>query len=141
MGTRADFYIAQDDGLEWLGSIAWDGYPEGIDDAVLAATTEKQFADAMAAFFADDRNDVTLPAAGWPWPWDNSRTTDFAYVLIRGEGVVFSSFGNQPYWANRRRSEDDDYERANVVLEFPDMAGRKNVAGGERSGLIVVSAK
>ena len=30
MGTRADFYIGKGTDAEWLGSIAWNGYPDGI---------------------------------------------------------------------------------------------------------------
>jgi hypothetical protein len=40
MGTRADFYIAiegETPHLEWLGSIAFDGYPEGIPPSVWRA--------------------------------------------------------------------------------------------------------
>lgn len=137
MGTRADFYIAREDGLEWLGSIAWDGYPEGIDEGVLSARSADEFAGALKTF-ASDRDDFTSPERGWPWPWETSHTTDFAYVLIEGEGVVFSSFGGDPYWANRRTREDDDHERAHVALAFPDMSSRKAVAAGTRSGTIMV---
>lgn len=139
MGTRADFYIAREDGLGWCGSIAWDGYPEGIDQNVLTSNTATEFVAALEGFFADDRDDVTRPEMGWPWPWANSNTTDFAYVLIEGEGVVFSSFGGDPYYGNCF-DETGDYLRAHVALSFPDMTGRKAVASGSRSGTIMVSA-
>lgn len=42
MGTRADFYVRKDSQMEYLGSIAWDGYPSGIDEAVLRSTDEKE---------------------------------------------------------------------------------------------------
>jgi hypothetical protein len=32
MGTRADFYIGCGRDSEWIGSIAWDGYPDGLSD-------------------------------------------------------------------------------------------------------------
>jgi hypothetical protein len=139
MGTRADFYIAREDGLEWCGSIAWDGYPEGIDQNVLTSDTPDEFTAALEGFFADNRDDVTRPEMGWPWPWNTSATTDYAYVLIDGEGVVFSSFGGDPYYGNRF-DETGDFLRAPVALALPDMSSRKAVAGGSRSGLIVVSA-
>lgn len=139
MGTRADFYIARDDGLEWLGSIAWDGYPEGIAAYVLKAKTSDNFGQALTAFFQDDRDDVTLPEMGWPWPWENSCTTDFAYVLIEGQGVAFSSFGGEAYWA-AKADEDGEHERADIALSFPDMSARKNAVLGSRSGIITVRA-
>jgi hypothetical protein len=30
MGTRADFYVGRGETAEYLGSIAWDGYPDGL---------------------------------------------------------------------------------------------------------------
>jgi hypothetical protein len=29
MGTRADFYVGRGKDAEWLGSVAFDGYPSG----------------------------------------------------------------------------------------------------------------
>lgn len=46
MGTRADFYIRnrkeEETVMEYLGSVAWDGYPEGFSDqAGIIALTAK----------------------------------------------------------------------------------------------------
>jgi len=30
MGTRADFYVGIGPEAEWVGSIAYDGYPDGV---------------------------------------------------------------------------------------------------------------
>lgn len=43
MGTRADFYIEVGNELkpkDWLGSIAWDGYPKGIPASIKKAKTK-----------------------------------------------------------------------------------------------------
>lgn len=58
MGTRADFYVGRDQGANWIGSIAWDGYTNGISAAVLRAETKTEYLDAVATFF-NDRADVT----------------------------------------------------------------------------------
>ena len=85
MGTRADFYVAHTKtDLEWLGSIAWDGYE--IDD-VGFAEDQSDFRQKLSRFF-DPRNDVTHPEQGFPWPWRDSRLTDHAYVWVDGIGVV-----------------------------------------------------
>jgi hypothetical protein len=63
MGTRADFYVGRGADMEWLGSIAWDGYPPGIRGGVLAATSEADFRALLSAFLAP-REDVTLPNDG-----------------------------------------------------------------------------
>ena len=92
MGTRADFYVGKGSDAEWIGSIAWDGYPEGIAPRIFTAKTEKTYRKRVEAFFENDRNDVTRPKDGWPWPWEDSCTTDYAYTFHKGK-VYVSSFG------------------------------------------------
>lgn len=136
MGTRADFYIGRGENAEWLGSIAWDGYPDGIAAAVLDATTADDYRTRLAVFF-EGRDDVTLPDDGWPWPWDNSGTTDFAYALDGGE-VWASCFGHP--WQIASEWDGDCEDEDGTPVEHPDMAARKNVQfGGKRSGLITFS--
>ena len=80
MGTRADFYVGRGEKAEWIGSIAWDGYPDGMPDSLLAATSTEGYLQEVTDFFKE-RDDVTLPEDGWPWPWDDSGTTDYSYTL------------------------------------------------------------
>ena len=135
MGTRADFYVGRDKQAEWLGSIAWDGYPQGIDRDVLLAETEPQFRSLVDAFF-DGRDDVTQPDRGWPWPWDDSQTTDFAYAFDGGR-VWASCFGCE--WFDPK-VEDVDYDAlADKAAVFPNMKARQNIRWDKGSGLIVVS--
>lgn len=137
MGTRADFYVKNIDGLEWLGSIAWDGYPGGIDRPVLAATTEPEFRTALTAFF-DGRDDVTLPERGWPWPWNDSNTSDYGYVFFDGVGVVHRSFGDGTLIS--LADADGREELAPVTFDYPDMSARKNVRLDGGSGLIFITS-
>jgi hypothetical protein len=66
MGTRADFYIGRGKDAEWLGSVAWDGYPHGFDrPGLMDATTEADYRAAVAAEL-DSREDATKPTDGWP---------------------------------------------------------------------------
>lgn len=130
MGTRADFYVAKPDGLEWLGSIAWDGYEIGH---VALAPTEDLFRQSLEEFFAG-RDDATRPENGWPWPWNNSNMTDYGYVFVEGHGVVFKRFGREVYSA-----ADPDKQVEGVDFTYPDMSERMSIAHGNRSGLIVVT--
>lgn len=47
MGTRADFYVRKGGEMEWLGSIPWDGYPDGIAEEILRAQSEKDYKIAV----------------------------------------------------------------------------------------------
>lgn len=144
MGTRADFYVGTGKEAQWLGSIAFDGY--NIDEAkeprdntdpytlrcwnIKNAKTEDEFRKAVADFLAFDQT-ATKPEDGWPWPWDNSQTTDYAYCFDGTKTVSFS-FGRP---IPEDRSEMSEHT---PKAEFPDMSGVKNVTLGPRSGLTVL---
>lgn len=137
MGTRADFYIGRGENAEWLGSIAFDGYPDGLTDIpfLLTATSEPVFRKAVEVML-DNRRDGTKPEDGWPWPWVTSHTTDYAYALDEGK-VWASSYGSR--WFDPMEPEqDDEDEPTDKVAIFPDMTERKNVTYGRRSGLIII---
>jgi hypothetical protein len=137
MGTRADFYMDRGQDAEWLGSIAWDGYPDDVElIESLHATSAEEYREAVAAMFGR-RRDATLPAQGWPWPWDDSGTTDYAYAFDDGK-VWASNFGS-PWFDPLGAHPEGDDDAADVP--FPDMSARKNVQwSGPGSGLIVVSS-
>jgi hypothetical protein len=133
MGTRADFY---GEGMEWLGSIAWDGHPPSIPVDVLRSTTDAVFRANVARMLAG-RDDSTLPDRGWPWPWDDSRTTDFAY-MVRDGAVCASNFG-APWFAVDLADEDYGDSNDGQLPDFPDMRERKNVRWDQGSGVIIVN--
>ena len=132
MGTRADFYVGRGEKAEWLGSVAWDGYPDGMPDSIKNATEETGFRSVVATFL-DGRDDATKPQDGWPWPWDTSHTTDYAYALDGGK-VHASSFGSA--WFDPLGAEPEE-ESGDKSAVFPNMKDRKNVTFGRRSGMMV----
>lgn len=133
MGTRADFYAGGTDPgqMVWLGSIANDGYPTGVDIVVLTAPEEEDYIERVAAMLAN-RDDATVPAQGWPWPWNDSATTDYAYVWTP-EGVRASVFGSEWF-----RPGDAEPTLLGVT-SFPDMTAVQNVAFDQRSGLLFIA--
>ncbi|MGI9541935.1 MAG: hypothetical protein ACR2MX_01675 [Cyclobacteriaceae bacterium] len=138
MGTRADFYVGKGENAEWIGSIAWDGYREGVGDSILNAKTETQYIDAVKQFFRS-REDVSLPSDGWPWPWNDSSITDCSYWFF--EDQVWDELSGKylPCSEDMPDEESEDFDRLDDI-EFPDMSDKKNVQWGEKSGLIVVTA-
>lgn len=133
MGTRADFYVGRGTQAEWLGSIGMDGYPDGVSGYVLAAKTEDNYRKAVAQFLKE-RSDGTTPDMGWPWPWDDSNTTDYAYAF--DDGTVYACpFGHGWFVARDEQPEDLPDDKTAV---FPDMKDKKKVALGRRSGLLII---
>jgi hypothetical protein len=137
MGTRADFYVGRGETAEWLGSIAWDGYPDGIDKQVLGCQSVEAFKHAVADFLKA-RHDKTLPEQGWPWPWETSSTTDYAYAM--DSGVVYASCFGGPWFectTPEAQPPEDDNETNKAI--FPDMSGAKQRAKfGAHSGIMVI---
>lgn len=149
MGTRADFYIGTNPafgGMKWIGSISCDGYESGLPSEVIKAKSEHEFANAVMDIKKEHPNIFISPEEGWPWPWNDSRTTDFAYawgreydwyenrdeefdVPIR-EGAWVSVFGKP--WR-----KPNTEEKSPPVAKFPDMRGSGNV-NLAKSGLIIV---
>lgn len=138
MGTRADFYIkkAEEKELVWLASIAWDGFPDDIDD-VITAENQADYIGRLQKFLSK-RDDVTLPEQGWPWPWDNSNTTDFAYCFVDNR-VLTNHFGDG--WHVFVEGKDNDEAPRVWEHEFPDMSKVKNVRYDKGSGIILISAR
>ena len=141
MGTRADFYLGRGAGAIWLGSIAWDGYPSGIPNAVKEARTAENWDRAVAEFLST-REDATFPAAGWPWPWPDSRTTDYAYAWAGGPdgGRVYASHFGLPWFV--ATEEEPEFEDDAGTVVFPQMdSARMAPPGSLRSGILLVSAQ
>lgn len=142
MGTRADFYVGKGKDAEWLGSIAWDGYD--IPGYITAAKTEENYRKAVDVFLKK-RDDATFPADGWPWPWNNSGTTDCSYWFFDGQTWDEHYRGDEHVYLPCRAKLDDKGEHdpevvaAAEVIDFPDMSALKRVTYGNRSGVTILS--
>ena len=140
MGTRADFYVGRGKEAEWLGSIAFDGYPKGLPSKraggqdLKQAATEEEFRNRVKAEL-EGRDDATFTVQGWPWPWEDSRTTDYSYAFDKGK-VWASSFGSE--WFLATDPEPDVLDDRPKTAVFPNMKHLMNVTFGKRSGLVVI---
>ena len=134
MGTRADFYVGQGEQAEWLGSIAWDGYPDGVSKSILRAKTEKEFRKLIDEYLAN-REDGTTPEMGWPWPWKTSHTTDYSYAFF-DDKVWGTSWGY--IWFDPLAPEPEVSEDAEKLIKFPTFEEHSAKAGSKRSGIMVI---
>jgi hypothetical protein len=93
MGTRAQFFIGNPQDIEnrqWLGCIAFDGYPDGDCGTELAnATSAEAFISGVEAI-RSSRDDFTDPLVNsFPFPWrDDLFLTDYTYALFDGRTQV-----------------------------------------------------
>ncbi len=124
MGTRADFYIQHNnDDLEWVGSIAYDGgwwadNRNHVDAKLIRSRSLKTFRIRLTAELVS-RSDATFPGMGWPWPWKSSYITDYVYVF------------------NTKTQRVKVYREDKNAREWPDMTKPKDgFTTGERSGAL-----
>jgi len=140
MGTRADFYVGRGPAAEWVGSVAYDGDPDNYP-AIMALTTEETYRAAVLKELSS-RDDATLPAQGWPWPWEDSSTSDYAIAFDAG-GVFYSACQRgtaDDVWVKLDTPQDDDGYPIGADLMpcvFPNMLDRQNVTLGPRSGVML----
>lgn len=129
MGTRADFYVGRGIDAEWLGSTAWDGYPDAkYIEALFGAMTEDEWREKVRRML-ESRDDASIAGIhGWPWPWDHSGTTDYAYTFETGV-VLFSRCGSK-WWRTDQVKESCDDENDAKEAVFPDMSERRELAMG-----------
>jgi hypothetical protein len=141
MGTRADFYVGRGEGATWLGSIAYDGYPEGDVAELLGIKDEHAWKVAVHRLLVS-REDGTTTDLGWPWPWDDSNTTDFSYTWDDGVWVTCFGYG----WKSAREvveaaasdeGTNDLWDEKEKTCVFPNMKDRQNVAWDKRSGIML----
>lgn len=136
MGTRADFYVGCGPSAEWLGSVAFDGYPSGMPKALLTASTEAEFR-AVVEKELSGRSDATYPADGWPWPWENSGLTDYSYNFD-GFRTYVAHYGRG--WGFGEMIVDEEPKDWHTPMftkvVYPDMTDKQNVTFGERSGAL-----
>ena len=191
MGTRADFWVRDKlHKMTWIGSIAYDGYPEGIEDNILKSKTAPAFTKNVHTFMTARMKpcntckgtgndptgkhsicidcpamDATFTHEGWPWPWETSETTDYAYIFdMELKKVLISGYGGTTYTINESKrfnkiierlekdaEDDEDIEipefdemvrdkgrhKRNII--FPDMKiVKENIFRKNKSGIMVL---
>lgn len=92
MSTRADFYVGRCEHAEWIGSVSIHGYPAGLEPDVFTSKTEEHFRSRVAGLAGDPCAGFIAPENGWPWPWETSAITDYAYAYDAAKQQVWCSF-------------------------------------------------
>ncbi len=145
MGTRSDYYIMKEEKVIWLGSCGWDGYPNGIPEDLVNINLEEDFRNSV--FGLIEENDGYNK--NWPWPWGNSRTTDFTYVFKDNNVYVTSYIDGEDvfvlmkdYLQNQEKFQDEEEGlekfKQQINFPYPDMTKIQKVDFGKGNGVIVL---
>lgn len=86
------------------------------------------------------REDATTIDQGWPWPWNDSGTTDYSYYFRNNQilwaGNRFAKFPMDSSFMANYATREDLYEENDGI--FPDMSSKKNITFGPRSGILSI---
>ena len=99
MGTRADFYVMDHDGsMEWIGSVSQDGGYLSIPTDILISGNQIMFEEIVTDFIKSrGKSGILKGEEGWPWPWADSRMSDYAYIMHICTGkVMVCRYGSRP---------------------------------------------
>ena len=123
MGTRADFYI---DIIEpkWIGSITQDGQPWNIPCKILIQNNVTMYEETVVEFLHTRRAIIESMGRNWPWPWEDSRMTDYSYFFANQPGAVYAySMRENIMFYPLRVMQGEDLNKARVMLmpKFPLM--------------------
>lgn len=150
MGTRVDFYVGRGHTATWLGSYPFDGNPHGVfgdsPELFTEPLTETEWRTWVDRFLIAGGERSTWPNQGWPWPWEDSRLTDYSYAWDEDKiyGCCFAQdwFVVDPGDQHWGQPEDDDGPIVKNCL-FPTMRDENSPKAtlGPRSGLIVLWGK
>lgn len=88
-----DFYIRLTNGrILWIRSAQC--HPDQIPDTVLKATNLSIFTSAVNVFVETAGVGKVVEGGGWPWVWESSFGSDFAYFFSEERGrVLCAKFG------------------------------------------------
>jgi hypothetical protein len=134
MGTRADFYIGVSD-PKWIGSLHHDGHPWNIACKVLIQVNKTMYEETVIDFL-EQKPGAIIPSKGtahkWPWPWANSRMTDYTYFFSLVYGKVYAYTAHDKMMFDPLKiMQGDDLNTARLLIspKFPKMGA--NIYGQE----------
>lgn len=114
--TSADIYVVPRgerlSASHWRGTVLDDGHPAGVGivtEAIGREAFEARLDEIAAAGRWHDREQ------GWPHPWPDSRSTDFAYVMVVGQHEAGADDDLEAFRFGQRIRLPGDPE-----LAFPD---------------------
>ena len=127
MGSKADFYVGRGIESEWLGSLKWDGLPAGLPSEILTVTVEEVYRTEVTTLLSV-RGDGVVALEGWPWPWDTSHGTKYAYAFDPKVNCVMASCYGSSWWVASKDEPDHTTLKRKAAI-FPDMAMAKKGGG------------
>jgi len=123
MGTRADFYLERDDKrLMWIGSLYKDGHPVNIPIEILIQVNPVLFEELTVTYLELKDSAIRQNGDKWPWPWADSRMSDYSYIFMMNRVMAYSPDIKRLYDPIKiLQGEDLNYAALPFDIKFPIM--------------------
>jgi len=123
MGSRADFYIGMNN-PKWIGSISRNGHPWNIPCRLLIQNNIVMYEEIVIDFLANNNGFIKSIGNSWPWPWENSKLTNYSYFFKRSHNMVYAySMVDKTVFNPLKIMQGEDMKTAHVhiAINFPLM--------------------
>jgi hypothetical protein len=131
MGTRADFYIDNRGDMTWLASMFKDAHPWNIPLVILAQVNPTMFTEQLFDWL--EESSINHQDTKWPWPWEDSRLTDYSYIMDDERGkVVAYSMKEKMIFDPLKVGVGEDLKSAKIASAIPNFP-RLGVGYGPKS--------
>ena len=123
MGSRADFYIGIKE-PKWIGSINQDGHPWHIPCKLLVQISSTMYEEITVEFLMARAGYIESHGDEWPWPWEDSRMTDYSYIFKRDmDRVIAYSMTDRELFDPLKIKQGEDMFEASIpfIIKFPLM--------------------
>lgn len=89
---RSDFYVMKhDESLVWEGSAFKNGGLHTTPLNILIQANRTMFEEAVLDYLREVSSANKYNGDAWPWPWSDSRMTDYTYIFHECMGKVLMS--------------------------------------------------
>lgn len=123
MGTRADFYIGIRE-PKWIGSLYKDADPWNVPCKILIQKNVIMYEETVIEYLMMKQGAVESSGSFWPWPWEDSKLTDYSYFFANQSGSVYAYSMREKimfYPLLIMQGEDLNKARVDMIVKFPKM--------------------
>lgn len=120
MSSKADFYIGMGPSAEWLGSVHRCGELWALSTNILIQSSRVMYEELVTEYIELCKGIVAEHVCQWPWPWDDSRMTEYTYIFLPTRNKVYMSVMGEMLVDPIRLLKGEDLQTANSMLGYPD---------------------
>jgi hypothetical protein len=119
MMERADFYVGMGESADWIGSISKGGSIWEIPTDIIIQVNRVMFEEMCIEYIKSKQGVVANHICQWPWDWEDSRLTSFAYIFSPEHEKVYVSIEGNDLMDPLKIVQGYSIIEANVMLGPP----------------------